>query len=83
MTKIYARTFAVVPDDVERDRVRVRGARSCLGLNAPSRAADDAFAGRQVLALRLEALQFIRPEHLESPAHHRCAALQPRLAAFC
>jgi len=24
MTKIYGRTFAVVPDDVERDRVRSR-----------------------------------------------------------
>ena len=28
MTKIYARTFAVVPDDVERDRVRPRALRA-------------------------------------------------------
>jgi len=33
-----------------------------------------------VLTLRLEALQFIRPEHIEIPAHHRRAgwALRPR-----
>ena len=72
MTKIYARTFAVVPDDVERDRVRRRRRRrGLLWLNAPSRAAHHAFATRQVLTLRLEALQCVRPEHLEIPAHHR------------
>lgn len=28
---------------------------------------------RQVLSARLKALQFLRPEHLDIPAHHRCA----------
>jgi hypothetical protein len=41
MTKLYDRTFAATPEEVERD---------------------------QILSVRMTALQFVQPEHLEIPA---------------
>ena len=54
------------------------GVTAPLGLARPLTA-----PGAQLLSARMEALQFIKPDHIEIPQHHRCGAARTPRSACC